>query len=428
MSSPSSRAATAASRQRGAGIFLLAVFLFAIFVSLTAIGMSTRATEAQRQRITERALAHAREALLGYAAERPIDAEVGPGYLPCPDLDDNGWAEATCGSLTGHLGQADRLGRLPWKTLGLPDLRDGHGERLWYAVSSKHKGLLNCAASRDCRDLTPVSGLGTITVRDTRGLPIHDGTFSDPASAADGGAVAIVIAPGPPMMRADGHEQRRACTAGECDAAGRCTVEPPQRAARCDPRNYLDVAPAPTGGEDNAEFVDRNDAPARWRNRDGFIQGPIIDGEGTPRVNDRILAVGYADLMPRVMARVALEASQCLRLSSPLPDPIPACGEFAGRLDASGFPAATCNLKADEPAWWTAWKPFIVYARAAPSGLEVVDEQGRALATHRRLALIALQSPGQCPADRLACGEDGCRRIATRPRSRDHPDAVISIP
>jgi hypothetical protein len=35
-----------------------------------------------------------------------------------------------------HLGQAERLGRLPWKTLGLPDLRDGDGERLWYAVSS----------------------------------------------------------------------------------------------------------------------------------------------------------------------------------------------------------------------------------------------------------------------------------------------------
>jgi hypothetical protein len=25
-----------------------------------------------------------------------------------------------------------RMGRLPWKTLRLPDLRDGHGERLWY--------------------------------------------------------------------------------------------------------------------------------------------------------------------------------------------------------------------------------------------------------------------------------------------------------
>ncbi len=428
MSPLSCPAATAASRQRGAGLFLLAVFLFAIFASLAAIGMSTRATQVQRQRITERALAHARESLLAYAAERPIDAEVGPGYLPCPDTDDDGWAEATCGSLPGHLGQADRLGRLPWKTLGLPDLRDGSGERLWYAVSSKHKGLLNCAASRDCRDLTPVTGLGTITLRDTRGKPIHDGTLSDIAHAADGGAVAIVIAPGPPIQRADGREQRRACTASECDATGRCMADPPQRAARCDPLNYLDVAPASAGGEDNAAFVDRNDAAARWRNRDGFIQGPIVAPDGTPSVNDRIVAVGYADLMPRVMNRVALEASQCLRLSSALPDPTPTCGNFAGRLEAAGFPATACNLKADEPAWWTAWKPFIVYARAAPAGLEVVDEQGRPLATHRRFALIALQSPGQCPAERLTCAEDGCTRVATRPRGRDHPDAIISIP
>ena len=77
---------------------------------------------------------------------------MGPGYLPCPDTDGDGWAEATCGSLDGASGQASRLGLLPWKTLGLPDLRDGYGERLWYAVSSKYKGLLNCGVSRACRE------------------------------------------------------------------------------------------------------------------------------------------------------------------------------------------------------------------------------------------------------------------------------------
>ena len=121
---------------------------------------------AQRDRVSDRALAQAREALLAYAADRPINAAVGPGYLPCPDLDDDGWAEATCGSQNGDSGQADRLGRLPWKTLGVPDLRDGYGERLWYAVSSKYKGLLNCAVSRACLDMTPDAALGTITVRD----------------------------------------------------------------------------------------------------------------------------------------------------------------------------------------------------------------------------------------------------------------------
>src|SRR5438105_759389 len=169
------------SRERGAGLFLVAVFLAAILACLAAIGTGTRFTARERESASERALAQAREALLAYAAERPITTEVGPGYLPCPDTDDDGWAEATCGSLSGHLGQADRLGRLPWKTLGLPDLRDGHGERLWYAVSTKHKGLLNCAASRGCVDMTPPMALGTITVRGASGEILHDGTLAGPS-------------------------------------------------------------------------------------------------------------------------------------------------------------------------------------------------------------------------------------------------------
>jgi type II secretory pathway pseudopilin PulG len=134
-------------RQHGAGLLIAMVAIALILVSVGTLALSSSGA-AGRERASDRALAQAREALIAYAADRPIDVHVGPGYLPCPDLDDDGWAEATCGSLTGHLGQAERLGRLPWKTLGLPDLRDGHGERLWYAVSSRHKGLLNCAASR----------------------------------------------------------------------------------------------------------------------------------------------------------------------------------------------------------------------------------------------------------------------------------------
>ena len=142
--------------------------------------------------------------------DRPAHhAVVGPGYLPCPDLDNDGWAEATCGSQNGDSGQAERLGRLPWKTLGLPDLRDGYGERLWYAVSSKYKGLLNCAVSRACLDMTPEAALGTISVRDTAGALLHDGTLGD-ARRAGGGALAVVIAPGPPLTRAAGEAARAA--------------------------------------------------------------------------------------------------------------------------------------------------------------------------------------------------------------------------
>ena len=419
------------TRHAGAGLVLAIVLVLAVAGAAAAMAMSAHATSVHRHRITERALAQAREALVAYAAERPISRELGPGYLPCPDSDDDGWAEATCGSLSGHLGQAQRLGRLPWKTLGLPDLRDGHGERLWYAVSTRHKGLLNCAASAECRDMAPASALGTITVRDPNGAILHDGAAMDPANAADGGAAAVVIAPGPALVRIDGHSQRRACVPGECDGLGRCVTDPPQLAARCDPRNFLDVAPARAGGEDNAAFRDRSDAPARAGNGDGFIHGPVTAADGTPAVNDRLAVVAYSDLMPRVMARVAFELAHCLRThAGALPAPQPACGagDFLGRVDDDALDAAACNARSDPPAWWPAWRPHLLYALAAPGGLEVVDEAGRPIAAGRRLALVATQIEGQCLPDRIACAPAGCTRVATRPRTRQRHDVVVSLP
>src|SRR5690606_298057 len=134
-----------------------------------------------------------------------------------------------------------RLGRLPWKTLGLPDLRDGHGERLWYAVSTRHKGLLNCAASAPCIDMSPGAAVGTITVRDGSGAVIHDGTR--PHHGPGAGAAAVVIAPGPPLARLPGERlQARECDPHLCDRRGRCLAEPATAAPTCDPANYLDAA------------------------------------------------------------------------------------------------------------------------------------------------------------------------------------------
>jgi len=399
------------SRQAGAGLVLMALVLaVAVLASVAALGRGAVASAAQRDRITERALAQAREALIAYAAERPIDGAVGPGYLPCPDTDDDGWAESTCGSLSGHLGQADRLGRLPWKTLGLPDLRDGAGERLWYAVSTRHKGLLNCAASRECRDMSPATALGTITVRGADGRAVQDGTIADARYASAGGAAAVVIAPGAPLLRADGRQQSRACAAGECG----------------DPRNYLDVAPARVGGEDNAAFTDRTDA--RAANVDGFIQGPVVAPDGSVAVNDRVVAVGYADLMPRVLARVAHELVHCLRGSSV--EPVTACapGEQLGHVADEALTAATCNAKAAEPSWWTAWRPYVLHAPGAPGGLEVVDAQGRRIVAGRRFAIVASGTAGECLESRHTCDATGCTRVSLAPRSRDRHEALATAP
>src|SRR5687768_13031363 len=185
--------------QRGIVIVVVAAVALAALLALAALTLAGATASAGRDAASDRALLQARESLVAYAAERALGSEVGPGYLPCPDLDDDGWAESTCGSLAGDIGQEQRLGRFPWKTLGLPDLRDGHGERLWYAVSTRHKGLLNCAASAGCVDMTPDSALGTLSVIDPSGHRIHDGRLADPLRAAESGAAAVVIAPGGPL-------------------------------------------------------------------------------------------------------------------------------------------------------------------------------------------------------------------------------------
>jgi len=366
------------ARERGVAFVLAMLLLLAAFGMVLAVELAG-SSSAQRDRVSDRALAQAREALLAYATDRPINAAVGPGYLPCPDLDDDGWAEATCGSQNGDSGQAERLGRLPWKTLGVPDLRDGYGERLWYAVSSKYKGLLNCAVSRACLDMTPDAALGTITVRDAAGAILHDGAIAEAYRASEGGAVAVVIAPGPALRRVQpdgrGVEQERGCNPGECDALGRCLTDPPQRAARCNPANYLDAAPEERfGHEDNADFRDRNDPAGRAQNRNGFIHGPVVLQGGRRAVNDRLTVIGYRDVMPRIMARVALELSHCLRYYASRPEnggrypwPTPACAQagadpnsawrdrrdvYFGRIPDAPFGDSAAQGRLDR--WWRA--------------------------------------------------------------------------
>lgn len=408
------------SRERGAILAFLAAVLAIAIAALFTTAIARSATGPRRHAVSDQALATARAALVAYATARPVGEIVGPGYLPCPDLDDDGWAESTCGSMSGETGQWQRLGRLPWKTLGLPDLRDAFGERLWYAVSSKHKGLLNCTVSPECLDMSPESALGTITVRDATGTVIHDGTSASPYDPGSGGAVAVIIAPGPPLARWNGvgsppRLQVRTCEGGRCSETGRCLSEPPTLTPKCDPANYLDRSPGPAyADEDNARFVDRNDAAGRMANRDGFIQGPVVGPDGTTWVNDRLAAVSYDDLMPRVMRRVGEEVASCLQQyadhpghAGRVPWAAPLCrgGEADARLrgaDASGvrfgripdtpFEATAGDSKGSlspqwrpgapgcriadaagrtaglaSPSWWNSWKRHVFYAIAEPA-------------------------------------------------------------
>lgn len=173
-------------RERGVALLiLLAVLgLVAVFVLIGRLGGNRLQNE--RDPITETALAQAKEALIGYAATyRDTHPNEVFGYLPCPDT--NAISE-TAGSAAGNCGPMGNtaVGRLPYRTLGLPDLRDSSGNCLWYAVSGRFK---NNPPQVQLNWDTP----GSITLLD------NDGTVIAGDSDGHLGVAAVVFAPGPPI-------------------------------------------------------------------------------------------------------------------------------------------------------------------------------------------------------------------------------------
>lgn len=163
-----------AGDRRGEGGFAIFLILILIVVGsvavfLNGLNTATASMKLSRDEVTAAALKQAKEGLIAWTATRATD---GPGHLPCPDRKEvnqplAGYQESTC------VGAPARIGRLPFRTLGLPDLRDASGERLWYALS---------AGFRD--------GAGVPVNSDTLGSLTVEGT-----SIANG-VVAIIFAPG----------------------------------------------------------------------------------------------------------------------------------------------------------------------------------------------------------------------------------------
>jgi len=231
------------SRQGGAALLVLLVILLVALAAVLLKSLSTSAINAARQENTSAALAQAKNALLG----RAVSDDTIPGSLPCPDTNDDGSAELLSGNDCPSY-----IGRLPWKTLGLPDLRDGSGERFWYALSP---------AFRDDNSAQPLNSntKGTLLVYQADGVSLQ--------TQAGYSAVAVIFAPGSPLG-----SQTRSTVAQQNVAA-----------------NYLDnvVFPGP---------ITRNNAT---------VGGPFIAGAKSNTFNDQLLYITTRDLMPLVEQRVA---------------------------------------------------------------------------------------------------------------------------
>lgn len=276
----------AGAKQRGAALMLMLVIMVMGISAVLISSLNANRLKNTRQEATSAALARAKEALIGYAAKVHISNSSAanqprPGDLPCPDADNDGDAESWCGNASGSTGQTARIGRLPWKTLGLPDLRDGSGERLWYAVSNNFKNnyRTTCTSPGQTGCLNSDTA-GTISIFTPDGTRLHDGGNST-------GAIAVVIAPGDALQRQDGLQQDRG-TANINIAS-----------------NYLDIATISGNTEDNANFIDGSSS-------NGFIQGRIKDGNGNIILNDQLLAISQESIMRPVQKRVAAEVRLCL--------------------------------------------------------------------------------------------------------------------
>lgn len=358
-------------KQTGITLLIFAVLIVVVSSAALFSILSSNSIRNERDRKTSLALAEAKASLIGFAASVDLpntNCTAGNnncarlGDLPCPDMDDDGDAESSCGNSAGTTGQADRIGRLPWKTLGLPDLRDGNGDRLWYAVSNNFKNNFrtSCEAPGDAGCLNSDT-VGTITIRS------NDGTVIKNASVG-AGVVAVVFSPGTPITREDGVVQDRGC-------AG-CNINP---------INYLDNI---GGTDDNASFVDSSAT-------DGFIIGPILNGEGASLINDKLLVITTEELMPVLEKRVSIEVLNCLKsyaLNNPggidrhpwatdLTSYVDVTDRRLGRIpdtlftrtrdsSLSGFSyrmnnvwTASCAIYSTT-GWWINWKELLFYAVA----------------------------------------------------------------
>lgn len=209
--------------QGGFALIALVGLLVAGTLFLAVHFFSPEAVSARRQQVTEAALVQAREALMGYVMRyREADLVDGElkniyGYLPLPDLGStrNNNIDPKCkdafnnplegcdaNTFTGIVFDANGvgptvIGRFPWRTLGLPPLRDGHGECLWLIVSSLHSRIQQPAPP-----VLPPMNWDTLGQLDIVAANGTNALASVLASAHDR-PIAIIYSPGPPLPGQD---------------------------------------------------------------------------------------------------------------------------------------------------------------------------------------------------------------------------------
>ena len=268
----------------------------------------------------------AKSALLGYALTyRDTHPGTGFGYLPCPDTDNSGSAQANCGNAGETM-----IGRLPYKTLGISDLRSADGECLWYIVSGSHKNNPKSAPLNwDTH--------GQIRVQD-----LNASLLADPDDSS-GGAVAIIVAPGAPLPGQDRPSGTLPCSG---DASNSITA-----------------------------YLDGNAGGAYAKATAGTLT--VVAGKPRSQANnDRIAWISARELFAPLARRNDLlgnllpQLMTCLNFSNDKSLPTPANGIAAGAKivmaaagidEVIGVAKRNCTLDTASTAAWKNWKDHFRY-------------------------------------------------------------------
>ena len=239
-------------RQRGVALLVLVTIIAvgASWLLLTSLNEGSNRKALEREH-NARVLAEAKAALIGWIATNALEAtERNPGRLPCPQA----WGDVGSsneGRAAGNCAQP-AIGWLPWKTLGLPLMRDAAGEQLWYAISPGWH--------------LPSSG-ATLTIN----------SESPGQLSLDGQAiVALIIAPG----QALDVEAVSGCTARSQSHVLSLPSTPPNTL------DYLECDNASSGDYSYTVNVNGNDA-------------------NDPLLNDQVVPVTTADILPALEAAIS---------------------------------------------------------------------------------------------------------------------------
>ena len=124
--------------QKGAALIIFVAVVSLIILTLTFKSLNGKQLEATRKDRTAKVLFEAKNALLGWSVMRAISdppSTAKPGQLPCPEDTSLIGTPNEGSSLSACNSALPVVGRLPWRSLGLGDIRDGNGDKLWYVLS-----------------------------------------------------------------------------------------------------------------------------------------------------------------------------------------------------------------------------------------------------------------------------------------------------